>query len=150
MRKCFTKRRLFLLLAAMVLVTGSVLLICWRWRIWGPSDYQTLQEVSRYPLGQDLWFGRISAGQDLESVMVQAPPHGVLHYGRFTVVHYYPGGPPTPGYLYLERMTIIAKDGRVVEAGAGGCGWAKVFFRMSPAEEAECKEAIDRHHVNHP
>jgi hypothetical protein len=150
MSKWFSKRRLMIVLTALLLVSGSVLLICWHWRIWGPTDYQSFQEVSRYPLGQDLWFGRILAGQDLESVIVQAPPHGVLHYGRFTLVLYYPGGPPIPGYLYLERMTIIAKDGRIVEAGAGGCGWGKVFISMSPAEEAEYKEAFDRHHANHP
>jgi hypothetical protein len=145
MRKWFTIRRLGFVLAALLLVTGSVVLICWDWRIWGPTDFRAYQEVSRYPLGQDLWFGRITAGQNIDSVVSQAPPHSVVKFGQFTLVNYYASGPRQPGFLPMESMTIIAKDGKLIAASAGGCTWARTFFSMSTTEEAECKQAFARH-----
>ena len=59
---------------------------------------------------------------------------------------YYTAGPRTlPNEVYVESMTVIAKEGKLAQASAGGCGWGRVFFRMSEAEYTEFDQAWERH-----
>jgi hypothetical protein len=38
-------------------------------------------------------------------------------------------------------MAIIAKDGKLVHASAGGCTWARVFFEMSDDDQEQYEQA---------
>ena len=63
--------------------------------------------------------------------------------GEFTVMNYYTNWPIPAGCIAMECLTVYAKDGRLVQAGASGCTWGKNFFRMSPEDEAELNRAYD-------
>jgi hypothetical protein len=47
--------------------------------------------------------------------------------------------------LYFESVTVVAKDGRLVQAAAWGCTWERVFFRMSDENAAEYAQAWEQH-----
>jgi hypothetical protein len=135
MRALWSARWFRLLVVAAPLLLTS-LAICWSWRIWSPADYRSYQTVIRYALGEDLWFGRIRPGDELESVMARAQPHSIESIGRFTCVAYYPGGPPEGRGIPMERLSIVAKDGRLVSASASCCVWCREFFQMNHADRA--------------
>jgi hypothetical protein len=145
MRRLFAMRWFQALAALFAVLCLAVLFACWRFRIWTYADYLTYNEVRRYPIGDDLWLGRIKAGQDLEAFTTAHPPHRTRRFGRFTQMTYYTGGPPQPGSIAMESMSVIAADSRLVHAVAAGCTWDRVFFEMSPGETAEFQEAFERH-----
>jgi hypothetical protein len=120
------------------------LFACWRFRVWSYQDYRTFCEVRRYPIGEELWFGQIQPGQDAERFAAEQPPHQSLRVGRYRWMKYYTSWPLSPGWIHLESMTVIAKDGRLAHASAGGCTWGKVFFQLSDEEE-EFHQAWERH-----
>jgi hypothetical protein len=120
----------------------AALLVCCHFRIWSFEDYRVYQEVCRYPVGEDLWFGRIQAGQNLEHFLAEHPPHRTLRLGRFTDLSYYTLWPLPPGTIPLGGLAVIAKDGRLVQAAAGCCTWQRVFFAMSAEDEEELSQAF--------
>lgn len=136
MKRFWSHRWIRRALAGMTLVTLIALLACWHWRVWSHSDYRAFQEVSRYPVGKDLWFGRIKPGQDVDVLIENIPPHRIRRFGQFVWLTYYAGGPPPPGSFTMESLGVIAKDGRLVSAGAAGCTWNRVFFEMTSEDEA--------------
>ena len=130
-------------------VTAFLLLIalaaCWRWRIWSLKDYREYQEVCSYPIGRDLWFGRIGPGRSVKEIMDVAPPHRTQQLDRFTCLVYYPGRPPGPGELPFSGLEVVAKDGRLVRASAGSCTWARLFFDLGAADAAEYEQCLRRY-----
>ena len=124
----------FVLGAASLVAVGLVL--CWTWRIWTPRDLSSYRQVTRYSLGKDLWFGRISPGDELDSIIAKAPPHFSERRGPFTCIAYFPGGPVPPGAMPMERLLIVAKDGQLVSASASCCVWCREFFQMDSADRA--------------
>lgn len=129
----------------LVFICTMVVLICWRWQIWRYHDYRVYREVCEYPGGSDLWFGRIHSGQDLEEFTAMHAPHDVHQLGHFTRMKYYTVWPTPPGALQMESLSVIAKDGRLVYAGAAGCTWHRVFFEMSANDREEFDRAWDQH-----
>jgi hypothetical protein len=131
MASLWSKRWVRCLSTALSLIVIVCLLACWHWRIWSAEDYRNYQRVGRYALGHDLWFGRIAPGEDIETVIAQARPHALRRFGRFTIIEYYLGGPLMANGLSWDRLALIAKDGRLVSAGASSCIWHQEFFGMS-------------------
>lgn len=120
---------------------GLLSLWCWHYRIWSYSDYQAYVEVHRYPIGDDLWYGRVQAGHDLELFTTAHPPHRTREYGPFKVLSYFAVWPTPPNAMQFESMGVIARDGRLINAAAAGCTWHRVFFAMSTEEEAAFDQA---------
>jgi hypothetical protein len=145
MRRVWSKQWFRILPGLVACLVILALLASWHWRIWGLGDYRACQEVRRYPIGADLWFGRIAVGQDVDEVIAKAPPHHVSRFGRFVLLHYYPGSPPPPNSIPFESLSVIARDGQLVSASAGGCTWGRTFFEMSAAEEAEFQRSFERY-----
>jgi hypothetical protein len=145
MRRLCAKRwfRVLVLLLATPCLAG--LLACWWFRIGSFADYQVYEEVRRYSIGEDLWFRRIEAGQDLEAFTAAHPPHRTLRFGRSTEMSYYAVWPTPPGSVQMESLSVIAADGRLVAALATGCTWHRAFFEIGAATTAEFQESVDRH-----
>src|SRR5438093_139513 len=141
MRQLWTKRWFRALAGVLAISCVAVVFACWRFRIWTYADYQAYQEVRRYSIGEDLWFGRIKAGQDLETFTTEYPPHRSRRFGRFTLLNYYTGGPPRSNSIPMESMSVVAKDGRLVNAIAAGCTWHRVFFEMGTEDQSEYEAA---------
>jgi hypothetical protein len=124
------------------LVTGCLAAFSasWYFRVWSYKDYQAFMEVRRYPVGEDLWFGRIKAGEDLQAFTVAHPPHRVCRIGSFTVLSYFSTWPLPPNLISFESLGVIGKDGRLIHAVAAGCTWKRMFFAMNPEDEMELDE----------
>jgi hypothetical protein len=132
----FSPKRWLWMVAVLECVLLAALAACWHHRIWSYKDYLIYSEIRRYPVGDDLWLGRVRAGQDLEELTARHPPHRVEQMGPFTVLTYYSVWPLPPKSLPFEALEIVAKDGRLVSAGAASCTWQKEFFAMSPDDAA--------------
>jgi hypothetical protein len=59
--------------------------------------------------------------------------------------YYTPWPPNSPDEIYIESMTVIAKDGSLMHASAGGCNWGREFFSMSDVECEYFDNAWERH-----
>lgn len=145
MRRLWAKSWFKAVTVVLAIFCLSALFGCWHFRIWSYKDYQVYEEVRQYPIGEDLWLGRIKAGQDLEAFTNQHPPHNTRRLDRFTQMHYYAVWPTPPGSLQMESLSVIAEDGRLVQAVAAGCTWHRAFFEMSPESFVEFDRAWDRH-----
>jgi hypothetical protein len=145
MRRILSKRWFQALTASLAILCLAVLFLCWRYRIWSYADYRVYKEVARYPIGDDLWFGHIKAGDYMDEFTKAHPPHRIGRYGRFTEMIYYVGGPPPSDCIVFESMSVIAVDGRLVHAVAGGCTWYRAFFEMSREQVTEYTESMKRH-----
>ncbi len=131
--------------AVLVIVLGTAAgLACWRWRVWSITDFRAYREVRRYPPGDDLWFGRVGPGEGLEAFTAAHPPHRVLRLGRYTLMSYYTEWPTPPNSIPMESLTVVAEDGRLVQAAAAGCTWGRVFFEMPPESAAEFEQEWQR------
>src|SRR5438128_173578 len=102
------------------------LFACWWFHVWSYQDYRTFREVNRYPIGQELWLGRIAVGQDAETFTTEHPPHRSQQFGRYLWLKYYTLWPVADNVIHVESRTVIAKDGRLAHASAGGCDWGRV------------------------
>jgi hypothetical protein len=145
MRRLYAKRWFQVVTALLAALCLATLFACWRFRIWSYADYLVYKEVQRYPVGDDLWFGGIEAGQDLQAFTTAHPPHQTRRYGRFTQMSYYAVWPTPPGSIQMESLTVIAADEQLVHAVASGCTWNRAFFEMSPTEAVEFQESVERH-----
>lgn len=80
------------------------------------------------------------------SLIADHPPHRSIQVGPYLWMKYYTPWPPnSPNEVYIESMTVIAKDGELAHASAGGCNWGRVFFQMSDAEYENFHNAWERH-----
>jgi hypothetical protein len=145
MRRLWAKRWFRFLTGSLAALCLVALSACWYFGVWSYKDYRAFLEVRRYPVGEDLWFGRIKAGEDVGAFTAAHPPHRVRRFGRFTEMSYYAVWPTPPGSIQMESLSVIAADGRLVHAVAAGCTWDRVFFEMSPAEATEFQESFERH-----
>ena len=128
------------LLACLPVIGLAVLYPSSYFRVWSYHDYFVFQEVQEYPAGDDFWFGRIKAGQDLSAFVAEHPPHRTRRVGDFTVLSYYSTWPLPPMSIPFESLTVIAKDGRLVEAAVRSCAWNREFFTMSQEDLAELEK----------
>src|ERR1700719_4393526 len=137
MRRLWARQWLRFATGLLLVLCLGLLLACWRFRIWSRRDYIAYQEVRQYSIGEDLWFGRIQAGLGLESFTAEHPPHETRRVGPFVSMNYYAKWPMAPDEWPMESISVIARDGRLVYAAAGGCTWDRVFFEMNAEDDAE-------------
>lgn len=101
--------------------------------------------MHRYPIGDDLWYGRAHAGQDAEVFAAEYPPHDATRAGHFLWMRYFKVWPTPPNAVQVEWTSVIAKDGRLIYAATGWCTGGRVFFTMSPGDEEEYGQGLDRY-----
>jgi hypothetical protein len=128
--KWILSRRWFQIPAALVLLLAAGLLACaWYFRIWSWRDLQVYRMMSRecHPIWEDLHWGRISAGQDVEAVIAQTKPVRVERFGNYVMLGYQEG-------LCFTGITLVARDGKLVAASAWSCTWDRTFFDTLSSE----------------
>jgi hypothetical protein len=92
-----------------------------------------------HPVWQDLHWGRIHSGQNVEEVIASTKPVRVERYGAFVRLNYQNG-------LCFAGVTITAKNGRLASAAAGSCTWDRVFFDELTQEDWKAySDAYDAH-----
>jgi hypothetical protein len=129
MNKSPRRYRVGVVLAALA---GAAAVLAWWYLGKGDSRKRQIYEaMSRecHPVWRDLDAGRVCAGQAVEEVIGRTHPVRVEHFEDVTFLHYHPGG------LTFTGLTIVAKDGRLVSAGAASCTWDWTFFDTWPAVE---------------
>jgi hypothetical protein len=122
-------RLLFIVSASIVLCTACCLLgVCWYSGIWTRQQYVVHREMSRecHPVWRDLWHGRVAPGDKLDKLFLRTQPERVEQYGRFTKVRYQGG---------FTALGMIAKNGRLVRAGAASCTWQHTFFDVMTEDD---------------
>src|SRR5262249_6069587 len=120
--KRLLSNRWFKLSVGLVLVPLVIVTACaWYFRIWSWRDLQVYRMMSREgrPVWQDLHWGRVHSGQDVEEVIAATKPVGVERYGEFVRLNYQEG-------LCFTGVTITAKNGRLASAAAWSCTWDRV------------------------
>ena len=122
--------------ACVALVAGCLLLTCWHFGVWSWTDWQIYQEMSRecHPVWKDLYAGRIYQGQPVEEAIASCGPVRVERFENFVLLEVQESGREG---LCFTGITIIAKDGRLVHAGAWSCTWQRTFFDGWSAAEQE-------------
>jgi hypothetical protein len=110
------------ILSVISVVTGVVCLVCWQNNIWSWQDWEIYEGMRHecHPVWRDLNAGRIKAGDKVENVIWRTIPPHVERFEDVTMLRYPPAG--------FTIVSIMAKDGRVISAGAGSCTWSKTFF----------------------
>jgi hypothetical protein len=131
MKALLCDRWLRIVLCLAVSAAAVLVLVCWRYRVWSRKDFLDYMTVRHYAIGPDLWFGRITAGQDEKDLIARHPPHRVRQVGPFTHLSYYFGGPPPPKSMPFESLCVVVKGGKVVGAGGAGCTWQRVFIPLN-------------------
>jgi hypothetical protein len=127
---------------AVLFASSIALALCWHTGIWSWHDYEVYREMSKecHPVWRDLWAGRIKEGDALNEVTLRTLPARIERFRRFARLSYYQG-------MSFTGITVIAKDEKLITAGAWSCCWNVVFFdRMSPDDNREFLAAFEAHH----
>lgn len=122
-----------------VSATALVVGVCWQSGIWTPRQCEIYRLMSAecHPVSQELWHGRIQAGDSVDRIIWRTGPTRVDRYGRFTTLSYGGG---------FSGVAIRAKDGRLVTAAAASCTWQVIFFdQMTRADEQEYSDEYEKH-----
>jgi hypothetical protein len=134
--------RWFRLSAGLIFSLLVVVLACaWYFRIWSWHDLVVYTMMSREcpPVWQDLQWGRVHAGQDVEEVIATTKPVRVERYGEFIRLDYQDG-------LSFTGITVMAKNGRPASACAWSCTWDRVFFdRLTQEDQKAFSDAYEAH-----
>jgi hypothetical protein len=120
---------------------GAAAVLAWWYLDKNDSRKRQIYEAMSWechPVWRDLDAGRIRAGQALEGVIERTHPVRVEHFEDVTFLHYH-----SPGFTGL---TIVAKKGRLVSAGASSCTWNWTFFDTWSVVEWE---AFSKRYVEH-
>jgi hypothetical protein len=111
-------------------LAGTAALLAWWYGSTGDSRKRQIYEMmSRecHPVWRDLDADRIRPGEAVDDVIARTHPVQVERFEDVAFLHYHPGG------LSFTQLTIVAKGGRVVRAGAASCTWGWTFFDMWPS-----------------
>lgn len=132
MNRWFVKLLWALGLAIAIALVG-VLLLCWHFGVWSYQDWDTYQNMSHecHPVWRDLHSGRIKPGDEVAPVIRRTHPDKVETFEDVQWLHYGGG---------FTGVTITAKEGRVVNAGAWSCTWQRPFFDSWSGPEREAFE----------
>lgn len=123
MKRVFGNRRVQRALGLLLVLSVGLVGCAWYFRIWSWHDFQVYGYMSHecHPVWRDLHWGRIRAGDDVDAVIATTNPARVEHYGDFTVLNYQEG-------FCFGGITLIAKNRRLMGAGAWSCCWQREFF----------------------
>lgn len=92
-----------------------------------------------HPVWEDLHWGRVHSGQDVDEVIAATKPVRVERYGEFVRLSYHEA-------ISYTGVTIIAKNGRLAIATSWSCTWHRVFFDEStPEDRRALSDACETH-----
>ncbi|WP_428308360.1 hypothetical protein [Lacipirellula sp.] len=125
--KVFSSRVAQLLLLVVVVTLASPLAFCLWFRVGSANEWQIYQAMDEecHPIWKDLYYGRIRAGDDVDSVIAIAPPSVQRGKGQSGTLSYYQNY--KPGDLHFTSVTLKFRDGKLVDAYAGSCTWVRQF-----------------------
>jgi hypothetical protein len=131
----------FRLGAGAALLIGGGFLLCWYFGIWSVHDWMVYQAMSHecHPVWKDLHAGRIHQGQSVEEVIAQTHPVRVDRLDHFVVLDYQEG-------FSFTGITVVARDGRLVDAEAWSCTWQRTFFQTWSSAERDAFWQAHRAH----
>lgn len=121
--------RSLLALAAMTAIACTVvLLFCWQYRVWSWDDWESYKCMRNecHPVWRDLHAGHIKPGDNVERVIWRTHPNKVHEFEDVKILTYGGG---------FTGVTIISKNGELVQAGAWSCTWQRTFFDIVDREE---------------
>ena len=116
MERALSKRLTWAAVGLVAAVGLAYLVVGWQYRIWTLRDYDLYRTLRESPVGLDLWYGRIAAGQSFGELTARSPPAWVDQFGPYEVANYRPGPPPTEPGIDFAGIAIVARDGRLVAA----------------------------------
>jgi hypothetical protein len=118
------------------LLTSAAILTCWHFGIWSVRDWNVYQAMNRecHPVWKDLYVGTVYGGQTVEEVIARTEPSRLERFENFVLLEYCKD--PRPG-LHFTGVTIIAQDGRLIDAQAFSCTWQHTFFKSWNEAERE-------------
>lgn len=100
--------------------------------ILGYRDFLEFRAAGQHELGHGLWFGTIVRGDDLESLIHEAPPTRVSQLEKWTWATYHSQPNADGEQTYLN---LTAHDGKLVEAYLTGKGFTGRSFVALTDEE---------------
>jgi len=111
----------------------TVLVSCAFFRIWHPRDIEAYFGMASecHPAWRQFAFRHFGAGDSASDLLQRYPPDRREEFGRYGVYRYYKGdsnGIPFTG------LSVVARDGKLLSAGAGSCTWRFSFFQKEDAE----------------
>src|SRR5688572_10967244 len=111
------------LVAVIVAVALAALFPAWQIGERAYRDRQIVHFMRRecHPVWKDLHAGRIRAGQTVEDIIALTKPVRVDRFGNFAILNYQGGD----GYIHFTGVTVIASEGRLIDAEAWSCTWRK-------------------------
>jgi hypothetical protein len=100
-KRLLAKRWLQVSTGLVLVLLIAVLSCAWYFRVWSWRDLQVYQMMSRecHPVWQELHWGRLHAGQDVEEVIAATKPVRVERHGEFVQLDYQGGD----GMLHFIR-----------------------------------------------
>lgn len=133
--KVFSSRVAQLLLLVVVVTLTSPLAFCLWFRVGSANEWQIYQAMEEecHPIWRELYYGRIQAGDDVDSVIAIAPPSVRRGKGRSGTLFYYQNY-PSDG-LPWTSVTLQFRDGKLVDAYAGSCTWVRQFFDVTGQDD---------------
>ena len=128
---------------ALVVACGLAALVvsaCWYLGIWGYGDLIAYggMYMECHPVWKDLALRRVYSGQSVDELISLSDPPVVERHGRYVHVNYQnsPEFARSENALQLTGITIVAQDGKLVQAVAWSCAWSHTFFNtLSPQEQ---------------
>ncbi|WP_437227046.1 hypothetical protein SH661x_000146 [Planctomicrobium sp. SH661] len=133
-------RRLIIAGAA---VFSLLIAACLFFRIYGPQDLRTYVAMASegHPVWRELALRRIRAGHPVDDLLKRYPPSSRSEFGPYGVYDYYQDSEPG---LYFTGVTVVARDGKLIQATAWSCTWNSVFFDVpDPSLESQYHEYIE-------
>jgi hypothetical protein len=139
-RSHWRRRAGWAILFTLVLLTGAYI---------GPGVWRecfTYWAMSRecHPVWNDLYWGRIRAGDDVEEVIARTQPPVVERFDNFVALSYV----DRKAGLAFTGLQVFAKDGKLVSAGAWSCTWHRTFFDELSEADRQAGTAAYQAHLN--
>ena len=131
----FSSRVAQLLMLVVVVTLAAPLGFCVWFRVGSANEWNIYQAMDAecHPIWKDLYYGRVQAGDDVDSVIVIAPPSVRRGKGRSGTLLYYQNY--KSGDLQFTSVTLKFRDGKLVDAYAGSCTWVRQFFDVTGEDD---------------
>src|SRR5262249_18507879 len=103
---------------------------CHHYHVYSLDGWQMYQCMAKecHPAWRDYNFRHVTAGDDVDDVIVRTNPVLVEKRNGFVVLEYQKGG--------FTGITAVASDGRLVLACAWSCTWVRLFFDEMSEEQS--------------
>ena len=126
------KRKKIAIIAGVGLLAlvGLLVAACTFFRVRRPGDVtQHSVMASEFPeIWRALAHRQFALGDSAEDLIQQCPPRKTEKFGAYAIYEYYAGDLPMSG------ISVIAREGKLISARAGGCGLNYTFFETVDPE----------------